>query len=276
MRIYRSCPTIITVSILISLALTTFTTGQAQAHQLSFVGPKQHYLALGDSMAFGYQPDLNFSHGYAEDFGHDLEQQQSGRDFANMACPGETSTTMLTGKCPYPFLRKYLYLGPQLDAALAYLKTYRGQVSPVTLNIGANNVLPDINATTCVVNVDKFKADLATLDTDLKQVILPKLRSALTVNGVMTGDLVMIGYYDPYQNMCPNSLSYSGQLNQHLANDIKGYGTMIDTFTAFGGPAIPNPNICTYTWMCSLFHDFHATDQGHRVVADAIEQTLGY
>ena len=29
---------------------------------LSPVGPKQHYLALGDSLAFGFQPNKDFTH----------------------------------------------------------------------------------------------------------------------------------------------------------------------------------------------------------------------
>src|SRR5439155_2234658 len=37
-------------------------------HSFALVGPKQHYLALGDSLAFGYQPDLNFDDGYVDDF----------------------------------------------------------------------------------------------------------------------------------------------------------------------------------------------------------------
>src|SRR6476660_1193982 len=31
-------------------------------------GPKPYYLALGDSYAWGYQPDGNYSAGYADDF----------------------------------------------------------------------------------------------------------------------------------------------------------------------------------------------------------------
>ena len=51
---------------------------------------------------------------------------------------------------------------------------------------------------------------------------------------------------------------------------------MADVFTAFGGPATPNPTICSYTWMCSFFHDIHATDRGYAVIAGAFEATTGY
>jgi hypothetical protein len=38
----------------------------------------------------------------------------------------------------------------------AYLQAHAGRVSPVTLDIGAIDVLPDPNPLTCVVNVNKF------------------------------------------------------------------------------------------------------------------------
>jgi len=34
------------------------------------IGPKQHYLALGDSLAFGYQPNQDYSHGYVPGLFH--------------------------------------------------------------------------------------------------------------------------------------------------------------------------------------------------------------
>jgi lysophospholipase L1-like esterase len=275
-RCYKRCSALLIIPMLLLLVVAALPGSQAHAAPATFVGPKQHYLALGDSMAFGYQPDLDFDHGYVDDFGQDLEQRYHVLDYANLSCPGETTTSMIDGGCPYPFLRKYFYLDTQLQAALRYLTTFRGEVSPVTLNIGVNNVLFDADPSTCSVNQSQFNADLSTMDSDLTGTILPELKAAMTVNGVMTGDLIMIGYYDPYENLCPNSLTYAEELNQHLRQDSQGYGPMIDSLAAFGGTAVPNPHICAYTWICSVFHDFHATDLGHRVVANAIESTMGY
>ncbi len=39
----------------------------------SVIGPKKYYLALGDSLAFGYQPNFDFSHGYVDDFFSNLK-----------------------------------------------------------------------------------------------------------------------------------------------------------------------------------------------------------
>lgn len=246
---------------------------QANLHA-SLLGPKQHYLALGDSLAYGYQPDLDFSDGYADDFYSNLKLHGTS-SFANMGCPAETSSTFINGGCTFSLIRKYIYFSNQLDAAVDYLHYYAGQVSPVTLDIGANDILPDINKSTCAISPN-FQTHLQTVDNNLKKVILPALKSALTVNGRVTGDLLIMNYYDPYQNRCPKTIPYIQMVNQHLAADVVGYGNIVDVFSAFGGAASPNPNTCNYTWICSIFSDIHATDKGYSVIANAFEARAGY
>jgi len=241
----------------------------------SLVGPKKNYLALGDSLAFGYQPDFDFRHGYTDDFYQDL-RGHGVTAMANLACPGETSATMIQGKCPFPLLRKYPYIGSQLNAALLYLSLHRGQVSPVTLTIGANDLLPAINSKTCEINASEFDAALPLLDANLTQVILPQLHNALMVDGKVTGDLVMMNYYDPFQDRCPLTVPLIQEFNQHLLNDAQGYGIIVNSFDAFGGAALPNTNICAYTWICSTFNDVHATSLGYSTIASTFEKTTGY
>ena len=174
------------------------------------------------------------------------------------------------GICPYPF-------PSQLATALAYLKANAGNVSPVTLDIGANDVLHDTDPSTCTVNANQFFADVATLDANLTQVILPQLKAALKVNGKVTGKIVMMNYYDPLQNLCPNSVKYTRILNRHLAADVEEFGSIVNVFRAFGGPKTPNPNICTLTWMCTLpplGPDIHATTEGYSVIADSFADSI--
>jgi lysophospholipase L1-like esterase len=245
----------------------------ASSHTSSLTGPKKYYLALGDSLAFGYQPDLDFGHGYVNDFTVNLKAHGVTSN-ANMGCPGETSVTFLNGKCPHALLRKYPYLGSQFNAAIQYLHSHAGQVSPVTLDIGVNDVIPDINTSTCAVDTSSFNADLATLDANLTHTILPALHNALVVNGQTTGDLLLMNYYNAYQNICPSTLTYLEKLNQHLAADLQGYGSLIDVFDAFGGPS--QPHVCSYTWMCTVFKDLHPQDNGYSIIASAFESTTGY
>ncbi len=234
------------------------------------VGPRTYYLALGDSLAFGYQPDLQFYQGYADDFYAQLLPFGT-LSLINMACPGETSTTFISGGCPYSFLRKYPYQGAQLAAALAFIASHPGQVSPVTLDIGANDLLPLIDTTHCTI-ASSYRQVLAAADANIRSV-LAQLGAALRGSG----DLFMMNYYFPYQNLCPNLVPVIRQLNAHLAADAAAYTVpLARVFGAFGGPGTPNPHLCSYTWMCSPFQDIHATSAGYAVIARAFEQTAGY
>lgn len=243
----------------------------------TLVGPKAYYLALGDSLAFGYQPNWDWSHGYADQW-FPMLRAKGTVSYVNYGCPGETSATFVSGGCPYAYLRHVRYSGSQLSAAVSFLKLHPGQVSPVSLDIGANDLLGDINASTCTVSTS-WSSDLKRLDTNLTQTILPQLVAALTSGGQRTGDLVMMNYYDPYQNSCANSLTYVNQLNAHLAADAAEFSVPVaDVFTAFGGATTPNPNICTYTWMCSNQQDIHASGgqsgepgNGYGVIANAFQ-----
>lgn len=242
----------------------------------TFVGPKAYYLGLGDSLAFGYQPNLSWSHGYVQQWYTNL-QAHGSKSLTNYGCNGETSSTFINGGCPYWYLRHNQYSGSQLSAAVKFIKGHAGQVSPVSLDIGANDLLPDINGSTCTIS-STWSTDLANVDTRLTGTILPQLVAALTnTSGVRTGDLVMMNYYDPYQNQCPNTVPYVQQINQHLAADAAQFNVpLADVYTAFGGATVPDPNTCTYTWMCSSYHDIHATNTGYGVIAGAYEALTGY
>lgn len=265
---------LIAVSLTVLLAAGfAFIPQRAQAQSL--VGPKQYYLALGDSLAFGFQPDLNWDDSYPTQWYANLHQHGS-QSRTNYACNGETSSTFINGGCPYWYALHDYYLGSQLSAALSFIRAHRGQVSPVSLDMGANDLLPDINSSTCAVS-SSWSTDLANLDNRLVNTILPQLVAALKVNGVRTGDLVMMNYYDPYQNKCPNSVSYVETLNSHIAADAAQFGVPVaNVFAAFGGAAEPDPDTCTYTWFCSAFHDVHATTTGYGVIAGAFESVTGY
>ena len=82
----------------------------------------------------------------------------------------------------------------------------------------------------------------------------------------------MMNYYDPFQNICPNTVPFVEEENQHLANDVSGFGSIVDVFDAFGGTKVPNPHICKYTWICSSFHDIHPMDKGYEVIADTFDK----
>jgi lysophospholipase L1-like esterase len=263
-----------TVLLLLLLAAVPIVRASSDMNSKSRPNAKPYYVALGDSLAFGYQPNHNINQGYVDDFFHEA-QPHGMTTLANFACPYETSTSMIHGGCPYSWYVKYGHSGSQLDGAVSYITAHSGQVGTVTLDIGATDVVPDFSAN-CTVNSAKFNAHLAALDTNLKQTIMPKLHAAMTVNGKMTGNLLVMNYYNPYQNICPKLQPFIQTLNQHLAKDIGNLGTMVDVFAAFGGTKTPNPAICANTWICSSSKDVHPTVQGYQVIANAFERAAGY
>src|SRR5258708_1345957 len=202
-RLYRRLMRSIAFVILLAFALIpkAFATPHSQTTSFwsGLVGPKQHYLALGDSYAFGFQPNGNYKDGYASEFFENL-QGHGVKNFLNLGCGGETTSSMIHGPCPGDHT-----VPTQLKAALDYLKAHAGQVRPVTLDIGVNDILGAINSTKCTVSKTQFNTALATVDTNLTKTILPSLHEALVVKGKLTGDLLVMNYYDEFQNKCPDS-----------------------------------------------------------------------
>jgi lysophospholipase L1-like esterase len=244
----------------------------ASATATTTVGPKTYYLALGDSLAWGYQPNGQVFQGYDMDLYEHLVGHGTWLE-ANLGCLGETTITFINGGCPDAYLHKYPYSGAQLSAALTFIRQHPGQVSPVTIDIGADDALPLINSSTCAApSTTVVSQTLATFDSNFSS-ILAQLRTALQG----TGDLVTMNYYFPYQNTCPSLLPDVETFNQHLAAEAQQNGVPVaDVFGAFGGATVPNPTLCTYTWICSSYHDVHATSQGYAVIAQQVESMLGY
>ena len=100
--------------------------------------PATYYLALGDSLAQGVQPNASgvsvmTRDGYPNQVYAVLHASRPGLKLVKLGCPGETTTSMINGGiCRYRG-------GSQLAAAVAFLQAHRGRVLLVTLDIGAND-----------------------------------------------------------------------------------------------------------------------------------------
>src|SRR5438309_4155402 len=106
------------------------------------------YLALGDSVPFGYSPlvtnlsDADAYVGYPEDLAGVLDT-----GVRNASCPGETSGSLIStaaadNGCQTARTLGDLhvsYKGPQLAYALAFLRAHK-HTSLVTMTIGANDI----------------------------------------------------------------------------------------------------------------------------------------
>jgi lysophospholipase L1-like esterase len=240
-------------------------------------GARHYYMAIGDSLSFGFQPNLDFTNGFADDLGSDLHKAY-GSSAINFACARESTKTMISGGCPGRFILHQSYTSAQLDAAVAFIERHVGLISPVTLEIGANDVLPDFDQATCAP-VANYMAHLAAMDQNLTESILPRLQDALaTSTGHRAGDLVLLNYYNPFVRQCANSADFVHLINDHLAADAFQFRIpVVDVYAAFGGDAFMADHICDLTWICDpQFHDIHPKSAGYHLIAQAIESALNY
>ncbi|GAC1518944.1 MAG: hypothetical protein NVS2B16_24810 [Chloroflexota bacterium] len=227
-----------------------------------------YYLALGDSLAFGYQPNGDFSHGYVDDLYASM--RASGiNHLVNLGCNGETSITFITGDCPHPGLRKAPYTGAQFDAALQFIRSHPGRVKLVTLNLGINDLSASISTSQCIVQANTRQV-LATFSTNYA-LVLSRLRQALG----RTGRLVTMTEYDPYENRCatvPQIRDVVQALDVRISRIARKHGVPVaDVFTLFGDSTLPNRHLCQYTWKCTPYHDGHPSKRGYAVIAHAFQ-----
>src|SRR5215813_12623696 len=93
-----------------------------------------YYLALGDSLAVGIQPDANGDYiptnqGYADDLHAFFHAYVPSLKLAKLGCSGETTASMALGQgspCSYQ-------AGSQLAQAIQFLQTHR--VALITIDI---------------------------------------------------------------------------------------------------------------------------------------------
>jgi lysophospholipase L1-like esterase len=233
--------------------------------------PKSVYLALGDSLAFGFQQakfNANlptedpavYDTGYVDGFAKDLTSIDPRIQTVNLGCPGETTDSLLgLARCPYhpPFALHSSYSGSQLDAALAVLRAHPGQVSPVTIDIGANDLLGGASLAHVQANVS---------------IILDKLRDAAPYT-----EIIVLGYYNPLIVSTPGSDVVVAQLNSLLAQTAAQFrARFADPLPVFNPAVNEIPTICALTLICTPLHDIHASDIGYEQLADLVFAASGY
>jgi len=251
------------------------------------------YLALGDSVAYGYSPLIAFAIskgilppdaglfvGYPDTAGASLDL-----NVVNSSCPGETaagfiSRTPANDYVCLPFLASGIplhtsYSGSQLDFAVRYLRTHP-TTSLVTIDIGANDVFKLIAAcggqnTSCFAS--GLPAVLGSIDTNLR-FIFAELRSVAHYHHA----IVAVSYY---------SLSYDAAtaagtqaLNAPIIDAANAYGAIVASgFDAFAGPALATPDkssceagllIVVAPGVC----DVHPTPAGRDLLAAAIVNAI--
>jgi lysophospholipase L1-like esterase len=236
----------------------------------------RYYLALGDSLAYGYQPvrPLDRTEGYV----YQVHAARPGLTLDNLGCPGETTTTMIDGGICAG--------GPQLATAEQFLRAHRGRVSLVTLDIGANDINPCARGgaidDACVTRAYR------TIAVNLSRIVF-RLRLVAPWTRI-----VAMTYYNPNlaaylkgpagQQLAQRALVVGDRLNAILTLIYRFAGISVaDVAAAFGthdtttvnlagfGPVPLNvARVCQWTWMCApppLGPDIHANKPGYAVIA---------
>jgi lysophospholipase L1-like esterase len=241
------------------------------------------YLALGDSVPFGYignnpggYEDEDAFVGYPE-----LVAEDEDLDVVNATCPGETTASFLDesaqsngctnvrGQEPgyrdqYPLHTDYD--GAQLDHAVQVLQE-DDAVELVTLQIGANDAFICQSTGACG-SVEGITALAATVRGNVDTIL-----STLRGEGGYDGRIVVVGYY---------STDYADQItvfgiqriNEALTAAAQAHDAEVaNSFDAFrpvaeaaGGSAIDAGLVFP--------DDVHPTPEGQRLLADAVQQVL--
>lgn len=248
--------------------------------------PQSTYLALGDSLAFGYSqarfnalyPNENpaaFDTGYVDDFGKVLSLFNHNLRIVNDGCPGETTESFIDGPCAYQleFPLHHPYSGgpssSQLSDALAYLGAHPGTVDPITIDIGANDALGLIEGA-CKLEPACIQAGAPALFAHIAgnlALILGELRAAAP-----DAQIIVLGLYNPFGSTIAGADQLTAALNETLASVAAGVGARFaDPLPIFNpAGALEAPTICLLTNMCTPLVDIHPTDLGYAVLAGVI------
>jgi lysophospholipase L1-like esterase len=245
--------------------------------------PGQYLLGLGDSLTFGYQPwrfvfdASSFHTGFVDDLGTYLSVLRPGIEVVNEGCPGETTTSFIEGGCTYhrflPLHEDYPAGVPQLDQALAFLRAHPGEVSPIVVSIGANDV-NDL-AGDCNRDIPCVSAALPGLLAQVRanlETILGALDAAAP-----SATVILLEYYDPYAAADPRSVDAVLALNATIADAARAHGDLTaDAFTPFNVTPPQPDRLCALTFACGLLPDIHPTDDGYLVIATRMYVAAGY
>jgi lysophospholipase L1-like esterase len=273
-----------------TLATLAVTAGSATAASASppprLEPPKAYYLALGDSIPYGFQtskalaglPPSAFSTGYADLFAARLRRLQPRIVTVNYSCPGESTASFLL-PCVWRASGHALhsdYPGSQLDAALTFLTGHRGNVSPITLSLNGNDASAFLQTCppgdlACIR--DGAPAAIAAYQARLTS-ILRQLRSAAPA-----AEIIVVGAYDP--NI--GAFTFADPLFTQLNKAQRAAATTVrarfaDPFPVFnpqGDVTVETAAICALTLLCAE-GDAHPSDTGYSALADIVWAASGY
>jgi lysophospholipase L1-like esterase len=240
--------------------------------------PQRYYLALGDSIAYGFQPTKAnaarpsaFDSGYVDVFAARLRKLSPKIKVVNYGCPGESSVTFTRGGCPTLAEGVKLhdpFRGSQLKAAVSFLRAHPGQVSPITLTLWGNDLAPlsakGKRAPSAIASfASRFNA------------ILQQLRAAAP-----TAEIIVTGAWNPEADRLKQATTLYRRLGANIDRAAAGsrarVANMFAALNGSGNVQTQKARLCALTFFCSKGGDPHPTDAGYRAMANAFMAASGY
>jgi lysophospholipase L1-like esterase len=243
------------------------------------------YLALGDSVPFGFRPgqppevyaDPDNFVGYPELVAEDWHLR-----VLNASCPGETTASFIDATAQSNGCQNGLgsdvgyrdqfplhvdYAGSQLDYAVEVLEE-EPKVRLVTLQIGANDFF--ICSQTGACGTPEGVQALAAQVGQTVEGIL----SALREEAGYTGRIAVVTYYAlDYTDPATTAIQ---ALNSALAAAAAANGAVVaDGFAAFAPRALAAGGSSIAAGLV-IPGDVHPTEEGQRLLATAVEQAVGH
>jgi len=241
------------------------------------------YLALGDSVSFGYIANAGYAYVNPDNFVGfpDYAGQLLQFNTTNTACPGETSGSFLSSTAPDNGCHAYRaqaqlhvrYPSTQLSVAVSFLRAH--PATPlVSVGLGANDVF--LLAAKCANNP-------TCIDMGLPQVLAGVQANLTTILADLRaagfkGVVVVVNYYSPdYADS--NQTATTAALNQALANAASTEsGTVVaDVFSRFQAIALSasghtcNAGLLNASAQDQTVCDVHPSQSGQKLIARTIE-----
>jgi lysophospholipase L1-like esterase len=259
--------------------------------------PASYYLALGDSLSQGVQPDasgvsVETGQGYPGEVYAVLRRTHPGLRLVALGCPGETTITMLHGGlCRYPG-------GSQLAAAVAFLRAHRHHVLLITIDIGANDpeqcgARPNIaRVVSCIgTGIPDAITNLTTIMARLNAAAGPGVRTvgmnyylpalAEWRDGLPGRAVAWVAerLAAPYNDLLARVYTQSGARVANVFNafDTTDFGRQV-TLPGIGTLPRNVALICQWTWECAApprGPNQHANQAGYQVISRAFLQAAG-
>jgi lysophospholipase L1-like esterase len=263
-----------TVAVLLALSGTA---ASGTSLRPVYQSPQSYYLALGDSMAYGFQPTKAnalpsaFNTGYVDLFAARLRKLSSKIKVVNYGCPGESTVTFARGGCDWLKHGGKMhdaFRGSQLKAAEAFLRAHPGNVSPITVTLWGNDLpLPlSQNAKRAPRAIASFASRFSAI---LRQLRAAAPAAEIIVTGAWNPEADRLAQNEPLYRSVDAAIKRAAMASRvRVAN-------MFAALNGTGNVKTQQARICRLTFICSK-GDPHPTNAGYRAMADAFMATSGY